>query len=43
MNPYINHMAGFGAGFVGFYPVEASAATGSGGFFGGFNRFGRLG
>lgn len=28
MNPYINTMAGFGAGFVAFFPVEASPAGG---------------
>ena len=23
MNPYVNHLAGFGGGFIVFYPVEA--------------------
>lgn len=49
MNPYINHLAGFGAGFIAFFPVAGEAASvnvtvgdtnqGSGGIGFGFFKF----
>lgn len=27
MNPYVNHLAGFGAGFIGFWPRESTGIS----------------